>query len=127
MSAKTSTTSSFAAFARLLRYARGYRRQMIAATTCSIVNKLFDIAPEILIGIALDVVVNQENSFEASFGITESLDQILVLGVLIFHLVRRVLVRILLSDPLAQSGSEPLIRPTPRYLLARPEIGHGLF
>jgi ATP-binding cassette subfamily B protein len=86
MSAQTNTTSSFAAFARLLRYARGYRRQIIAATTCSTINKLFDIAPEILIGVALDVVVNQEDSFVASLGVTESLNQILVLGVLTFFI-----------------------------------------
>lgn len=86
MSEEINAASSFAAFARLLRYARGYRRQIVAATTCSIVNKLFDIAPEILIGIALDVVVNQEDSFVASLGITESLNQILVLGVLTFFI-----------------------------------------
>ncbi|WP_144775554.1 ABC transporter ATP-binding protein [Marinobacter maritimus] len=86
MSAEISAASSFTAFARLLRYARGYRRQIVAATTCSVVNKLFDIAPEILIGIALDVVVNQEDSFVASLGITESLNQILVLGVLTFFI-----------------------------------------
>lgn len=86
MSEETTAASSFAAFARLLRYARGYRRQIVAATTCSIINKLFDIAPEILIGIALDVVVNQEDSFVASLGITESLNQILVLGVLTFFI-----------------------------------------
>ncbi len=61
-------TSSFAALTRLLRYARGYRRQIITATTCSIINKLFDIAPEILIGVAIDVVVNQEQSFVAGLG-----------------------------------------------------------
>ena len=62
------TTSSFAALGRLLKYARSYRRQIIAATTCSIINKLFDIAPEILIGIAIDVVVNKEESFVAGLG-----------------------------------------------------------
>jgi len=77
-------TNSFAAFGRLLRYAKGYRRQIIAATVCSVINKIFDIAPEILIGIALDVVVNQEDSFVASLGIVEAFDQILVLGVLTF-------------------------------------------
>ena len=35
------TTSSFAALGRLLKYARSYRRQIIAATACSIINKLF--------------------------------------------------------------------------------------
>lgn len=80
------TTSSFAALGRLLRYARGYRRQIVAATTCSIINKLFDIAPEILIGIAIDVVVNQEESFVASLGIESARDQILVLGGLTFFI-----------------------------------------
>lgn len=80
------TTSSFAALARLLRYARGYRRQIIAATTCSIINKLFDIAPEILIGIAIDVVVNQEESFVAGLGFETAQEQITILAVLTFFI-----------------------------------------
>lgn len=79
-------TSSFAALGRLLRYARGYRRQIIAASICSIINKLFDIAPEILIGIAIDVVVNQEESFVASLGFASARDQILILGALTFFI-----------------------------------------
>ena len=78
--------SSFAALARLLRYARGYRRQIIAATTCSIINKLFDIAPEILIGIAIDVVVNQDTSFVASLGFETAQQQIIALGTLTFFI-----------------------------------------
>ncbi len=80
------TTSSFAALGRLLRYARGYRRQIIAAATCSVINKLFDIAPEILIGIAIDVVVNQEESFVASLGFESAREQILILAVLTFFI-----------------------------------------
>lgn len=79
-------TSSFAALARLLRYARGYRRQIIAATTCSIINKLFDIAPEILIGVAIDVVVNQEQSFVAGLGFETAREQITILAVLTFFI-----------------------------------------
>ncbi|PAV27136.1 ABC transporter [Tamilnaduibacter salinus] len=79
-------TGSFAALGRLLRYARGYRRQIIAATACSIINKLFDIAPEILIGIAIDVVVNQEESFVASLGFDSAQEQILILGGLTFFI-----------------------------------------
>ena len=78
------TTSSFHALARLLRYARGYRRRIAAAATCSVINKLFDIAPEILIGIAIDVVVNQEASFVARLGFEAPRDQIFVLAVLTF-------------------------------------------
>jgi len=79
-------TSSFAALARLLKYARGYRRQIIAATTCSIINKLFDIAPEILIGVAIDVVVNQEQSFVAGLGFETAREQITILAILTFFI-----------------------------------------
>ncbi|HBB4535770.1 TPA: ABC transporter ATP-binding protein [Vibrio cholerae] len=77
-------TNSFSALVRLLRYARGYRRRIIAAATCSVINKLFDIAPEILIGVAIDVVVNQERSFVARLGFTTPQEQIIALGVLTF-------------------------------------------
>ena len=80
------TTSSFAALARLLRYARGYRRQIIAAATCSVINKLFDIAPEILIGVAIDVVVNKEESFVAGLGFETAQEQITILAVLTFFI-----------------------------------------
>lgn len=78
------TSSSWQALARLLQYARGYRSRIIAACSCSVINKLFDIAPEILIGIAIDVVVNREDSFVAALGFTSAREQILVLGVLTF-------------------------------------------
>ena len=42
---------------RLLRYASGHRRVVVLASVCSVLNKLFDIAPEILIGVAVDTVV----------------------------------------------------------------------
>lgn len=79
-----SNTRSFQALGRLLRYARGHRRHIVAATCCSIINKLFDIAPEILIGVAIDVVVNQEDSFVAGLGFTSAREQIVILGVLTF-------------------------------------------
>ncbi|WP_041598339.1 ABC transporter ATP-binding protein [Hahella chejuensis] len=78
--------SSFQALLSLLRYARGYRRRIIAAGSCSIINKLFDIAPEILIGIAIDVVVNKEQSFVAAMGFNTPQQQILALGVLTFFI-----------------------------------------
>ena len=67
---------------RLVRYARGYRRKISLATVCSVLNKLFDVMPEILIGMAIDVVVRQEQSFLADFGILEPFNQMLFLGVL---------------------------------------------
>jgi len=86
MSSEQQHTSSFKALGRLLRYARGYRRRIIAATTCSIINKLFDIAPEILIGVAIDVVVNQEESFVAGLGFETAQEQITILAVLTFFI-----------------------------------------
>lgn len=80
------TQSSWQALLRLLRYARGYRRRIAAAVACSTINKLFDIAPEILIGIAIDVVVNREESFVASLGLTEPGQQIAALAVLTFFI-----------------------------------------
>ncbi len=75
---------SFGALLALLRYARGYRGRIIAASLCSVMNKLFDIAPELLIGVAIDVVVNQEESFVASLGFESAREQILILGALTF-------------------------------------------
>jgi len=67
---------------RLLRYARGYRNRIRLASLCSVLNKLFDVMPEILIGMAIDVVVRQDKSFLADFGILEPFNQMLFLGAL---------------------------------------------
>jgi len=57
---------------------------MITATGFTIGNKVMDIAPEILIGGAVDVVVRRENSWLSAFGVVDVQRQILVLGVLTF-------------------------------------------
>lgn len=69
---------------RLLKYAQGLRIQIILASICSTINKLFDIAPEILIGIAIDVVVSKQDSFLAQFGFIDAKSQLLALAVLTF-------------------------------------------
>ncbi len=76
----TAAQSSFRALGRLLDYARSYRRRIGLASLCSVVNKLFDVAPEILIGIAIDVVVRQQDSFVAAIGITDPRAQMLLLA-----------------------------------------------
>ncbi len=65
---------------RLLTYGKAYRRQVWWSVTCSVLNKLFDLAPPALIGIAVDVVVEQEQSLIASFGVRSILGQLLVLS-----------------------------------------------
>ncbi len=78
--AKTSRASSFAALLSLLRYAKGYRLRIVLAALCSFLNCFFDVMPEILIGIALDVVINQDTSFVASLGFETPKSQILALA-----------------------------------------------
>ena len=65
---------------RLLRYARAFRPRIVLAATCSILNKLFDVMPEILIGTAIDVVVRREDSFIAGLGIQDPKWQLGLLG-----------------------------------------------
>ena len=76
----TDIQSSASVLMRLLRYARSQRRQVWLASICSVLNKLFDVMPEILIGMAIDVVVRQEASFLADIGIVNPFYQILFLG-----------------------------------------------
>ena len=78
----TELGSSASVLMQLLRYARSHRNQIRLASLCSVLNKLFDVMPEILIGVAIDVVVRQEQSFVADFGIIDPFNQMLFLGAL---------------------------------------------
>ncbi|MBD1849451.1 ABC transporter ATP-binding protein [Leptolyngbya sp. FACHB-711] len=69
---------------RLLDYGRPYRSQMRLATLCSILNKFFDLAPPVLIGVAVDVAVNQQNSWLANLGIVNIRSQFVILAILTF-------------------------------------------
>jgi len=71
--------------ARLWGYANRHRRAMVLASLYSILNKIFDLAPPLLIGAAVDVVVQRENSLMAVWGIRNVNNQLLVLaGLTIF-------------------------------------------
>ncbi|MGB0561289.1 MAG: ABC transporter ATP-binding protein [Spirulinaceae cyanobacterium] len=67
---------------RLLHYSRRYRLQIWQASLCSVFNKFFDLAPPILIGMAVDTVTQQSDSFLARFGMTGVRQQLVVLSVL---------------------------------------------
>ena len=67
--------------ARLLRYARPHRRRLWLATGCSILNKVFDLAPPALIGAAVDVVVAREGSIIADMGVVDLRAQLTVLAI----------------------------------------------
>lgn len=75
-------TRSAQSILRLLRYANPYQAQIWGAILCSIFRTLFDLAPPYLIGVAVDVVVEQEASVIARFGIQNPLTQLLVLSLL---------------------------------------------
>lgn len=66
---------------RLWRYAGPHRRRVVLATIFTTVNKGADIAPELLIGAAVDVVVKGERSFVSGLlGVEDRLSQLAVLA-----------------------------------------------
>ncbi len=69
---------------RLLRYIKSYRKQVILASVYSFLNTIFYILPEVLVGLAVDVVVYQHNSLLGRLGVTQLPNQLIVLGVLTF-------------------------------------------
>ena len=69
---------------RLLRTLRPYRRLVRLAALCSVLNKLFDLAPPVLIALAVNVVVQQDTSWLASWGVTSIPGQLGVLAGLSF-------------------------------------------
>ncbi|MCP3975297.1 MAG: ABC transporter ATP-binding protein [bacterium] len=72
------------ALKRLWRYATGHRRRIILAASWSFLNKAMDIAPPILIGAAVDVVVREESSVLSRFGVTTPRSQIILLAGITF-------------------------------------------
>ncbi len=67
---------------RLLRYGDKYQAKIWQAAICSVLNKLFDLAPPAIIGAAVDVVVQQEDSIVARFGITDIFAQLVILSLI---------------------------------------------
>ena len=54
------------------------------AILCSILNKIWDLAPPLLIGVAVDVVVQKEDSLLAHWGIVDPWNQLIVLAIATF-------------------------------------------
>ena len=76
--------SSVKSFGELIRYIRPWKAKARFAAVCSTLNKIFDIAPEVLIGVAVDLVVEKENSFVASLGFGSIESQVIFLGLITF-------------------------------------------
>jgi ATP-binding cassette subfamily B protein len=68
--------------ARLWHYTGRHRARVVWATVLTVLNKVFDVFPEILIGVAIDVVVNANDSFVNDLtGIESRWGQLVVLAV----------------------------------------------
>ena len=72
------------ALQRLTAALHPHRRLVWLAAGCSVLNKLFDLAPPVLIGLAVDVVVKQNTSWLAVWGVSSVPGQLGVLAVLSF-------------------------------------------
>jgi len=71
-------------FRRLLGHMGNHRATIRLASFCSVTNKIWDLAPPLLIGLAVDVVVEREDSFLASMGVLDPWNQLILLSVLTF-------------------------------------------
>lgn len=65
---------------RLLSYSDEHRSAMKSAAIYSVINKFFDVFPEILLGVAIDVVVKRDESFLADIGIVNTKVQLALLA-----------------------------------------------
>ncbi|MBN1122746.1 MAG: ABC transporter ATP-binding protein [Anaerolineae bacterium] len=66
---------------RLWKYAAAYRPRIVLASIFSVLNKIFDLAPPALIGLAVDIVASPYESFFARrLGVVEPTSQIWLLA-----------------------------------------------
>jgi ATP-binding cassette subfamily B protein len=59
-----------------------HRSTMWLATLFSILNKIFDLAPPLLIGAAVDVVTRKEESVLSNYGYTDPKEQLIILSII---------------------------------------------
>ena len=71
-----------APISRLIAHMKKHRSTMWLATFFSVLNKIFDLAPPLLIGAAVDVVVKQEESVLSGYGYSDPKEQLIILSVL---------------------------------------------
>ena len=69
---------------RLFRHISPHRSTVRLAAFCSILNKIWDLAPPLLIGLAVDIVVQKEDSLLGDYGIIDPWHQMVFLSVLTF-------------------------------------------
>ena len=54
---------------------------LFLASLSSVINKILDLAPPVIIGLAVDIVVKEEKSWLANFGIKEVTSQLIILAI----------------------------------------------
>jgi len=69
---------------RLLSTLKSQERLIYVAITCSVLNKFFDLAPPVLIGLSVDVVVRKESSWLGSIGFKTVPEQLIALAIISF-------------------------------------------
>ena len=76
--------SGVSPLSRLIKYMQPHKSTVRLASICSVLNKIWDLAPPLLIGLAVDIVVLKENSYLAGFGFANPMQQLIFLSVLTF-------------------------------------------
>lgn len=76
------STGLFPELRRLWSQIGPFRGRIVLGTAYSILNKIFDLAPPVLIGMAVDIVVRPQGSLLFQHGLTEPRHQLWVLAVL---------------------------------------------
>nr|AIF22115.1 ABC transporter related protein (ABCB-BAC) [uncultured marine group II/III euryarchaeote SAT1000_07_H02] len=76
---RSGMTESSHPLMRLLSHLRHHRSIVLLASLCSVLNKVWDLAPPVLIGMAIDVVAAREDSFLAQMGYPDVYDQLYIL------------------------------------------------
>ena len=69
---------------RLIEHTSSHKKTIRLASACSVINKIWDLAPPLLIGLAVDVVVLRENSFLAGLGVLDPWNQLILLSIVTF-------------------------------------------
>ncbi len=70
---------------QLWRYAKPHRGRVVAASVFTVLNKLFDVLPELIIGAAVDVVVRAQDSLVGQFfGVEDRFTQFVILAAINF-------------------------------------------
>ncbi|MEL7523670.1 MAG: ABC transporter, partial [Cyanobacteria bacterium J06553_1] len=67
-----------------MAYGHQYRQRAGLASLCSVLNTVFDLAPPALIGVAIDIVVAQQDSILARWGVSDLRSQFIILSLVTF-------------------------------------------